>query len=255
MTHSIARTALVTGGARRIGRAIVEGLADNGYAVAIHANGSFAEARALARSIEERGGMAVALAADLSEGEQAEKLVADATRLLGPLGLLVNNASVFRGDSATSFDEKRFDQHFSVHVKAPLRLAEGFAAQLPENDDGLIVNMIDQRVWALTPNFFSYTLSKATLWTATQTLAQALAPRIRVNAIGPGPTLANERQSAADFRKQTDGVLLRRGPDLSEFARTILYLVQTPSITGQMIALDGGQHLAWETPDVADIAE
>jgi NAD(P)-dependent dehydrogenase (short-subunit alcohol dehydrogenase family) len=142
-----------------------------------------------------------------------------------------------------------------VHVRAPSLLISRFAAQMPDDVQGLVVNIIDQRVWRLNPRFYSYTLSKAALWTATQTLAQALAPRIRVNAIGPGPTLKGSRQTEADFAAQIDGLILKAGPMLTEFGRTIRFLFDTPSITGQMIALDGGQHLAWQTPDVAEIME
>lgn len=255
MAHQIIRTALVTGGARRIGKAIVQSLAVDGIAVAIHANSSLDAAQALAEDIQASGGRAVAIQADLRNPTSRERLMQQAQSALGSIGVLVNNASVFRNDSADRFEEDNFDAHFDVHVKAPLHLSALFAAGISEDDRGLIVNIVDQRVWALNPRFCTYTLSKATLWTATQTLAQAYAPRIRVNAIGPGPTLANERQSAEDFRKQSEGVLLKRGPELAEFGRTIRYLLDTPSITGQMIALDGGQHLAWQTPDVADIAE
>lgn len=255
MTRVPPKTALVTGGAKRIGRAIVEDLAANGFAVAVHANSSTDEARVLAKTLSGEGGKATAVGGDLSSGQAITRLMAEARDALGPIGLLVNNASVFIDDSPEHFDEAVFDRHFVVHVKAPLRLAELFSAGLARDQEGLIVNIIDQRVWALTPRFFSYTLSKSALWTATRTMAQALAPRIRVNAIGPGPTLANERQSTTDFSKQVDRVPLKSGPELNEFGRTIRYLFDTPSITGQMIALDGGQHLAWETPDVADITE
>jgi len=245
----------VTGGARRIGKAIVEGLTSQGFAVAIHANGSLDEAQELAGTLNQAGYRAAAVAADLRNHQETSSLIARATDLVGPIDLLVNNASTFRNDEATAFDAESFDAHFAVHVRAPSILAAAFAAALPEDRHGLIVNIIDQRVWALNPRFYSYTLSKAALWTATQTLAQALAPRIRVNAIGPGPTMKSERQDPADFQAQVDGVLLKRGPALEEFARTLRFLYDTPSITGQMIALDGGQHLAWETPDVAGISE
>ena len=163
---------------------------------------------------------------------------------------------MFQDDDVRDFNEELFDKHFAIHLKAPAILAEAMAAaNLPDDREGLIVNIIDQRVWKLTPRFFSYTLSKAALWTATQTMAQALAPRIRVNAIGPGPTLANERQKADDFARQAGAVPLERGPELAEFGATIRYLHDTRSVTGQMIALDGGQHLAWETPDVVNVGE
>lgn len=248
-------TALVTGGARRIGRAICEDLARNGFAVAIHCNRSAAEANALAAEIAARGGRAAVLKADLSNMGEAEKLVAEAARLLGPVELLVNNASVFEDDSVEDFDLDVWDRHFAVHLKAPALLVHSFAAHLPKDREGLVVNLIDQRVWKPTPRYFSYTLSKSALWTATKTMAQALAPRIRVNAIGPGPTLANKRQDDHDFAAQVNGLILKRGPDLKEFGAAIRFLWEARSVTGQMIALDGGQHLAWQTPDLAGARE
>ncbi|WP_346906609.1 SDR family oxidoreductase [uncultured Roseibium sp.] len=248
--------ALVTGAARRIGRAIAEDLAANGFAVVIHANRSFEDAEALAAELTGLGHVAHAVQADLFDTAATRALAKKAAELAGqPIGLLVNNASVFENDAIDTLDETIWDRHFAVHAKAPAFLAEAVAANLPEGGQGLIVNMIDQRVWRLTPNFFSYTLSKSTLWTATQTMAQALAPSIRVNAIGLGPTLKSPRQSDEDFAKQAQAVPLQHGAELSEIGATIRYLWENRSITGQMIALDGGQHLAWETPDVADIAE
>ncbi|QQM29133.1 SDR family oxidoreductase [Martelella lutilitoris] len=248
-------TALVTGGAKRLGRAIVEDLANCGINVAIHAHTSLPEARELAHSLSRAGVRAEAFGADLLDSNATGRLFDAVNAAMGPVSLLVNNASLFRADSAAHFDEAQFDQHFAIHVKAPLILAEHFARQLPEGENGLIVNMIDQRVWAPVPNFLTYGLSKSALWAATQMLAQALAPRVRVNAIGPGPTLKNSRQSDEDFESQVAALILGKGPELGEFGRTIRYLLETPSITGQMIALDGGQHLAWETPDVAGINE
>ncbi len=247
--------ALVTGGARRIGRAIAEDLAANGFAVAIHYNDARDEAERLVAGIEAQGGRAALVEADLTDMDAAADIIARAAAALGPVRLLVNNASSFEDDAADDFDWQVWDRHFALHVKAPALLARQMVAALPEKEDGLVVNVIDQRVWRLTPKFFSYTLSKSALWTATQTMAQAYAPRLRVNAIGPGPTLANERQQARDFARQIDGLLLRRGPDLGEFGATIRYLWQARSVTGQMIALDGGQHLAWQTPDIYGIAE
>jgi len=248
------KTALVTGGARRIGRAIVEDLARNGFAVAIHANRSTEEAEQLARQIRAAGGSASVHQADLADVGAVSTLVEAATDAVGPLGLLVNSASLFREDGADEFDAETWEAHFAIHARAPVILTQHFAA-LCEGRPGLVVNMIDQRVWRLTPKVFSYTLSKSTLWTATRTLAQAMAPNVRVNAIGPGPTLPNERQSEAEFKAQSSKVLLGSGPGLDEFGRTIRYLFDTPSVTGQMIALDGGQHLAWRTPDNTDIGE
>lgn len=255
MGKSSFRTALVTGSAKRIGRAIIEDLAKEGFSVAIHANGSLDEAEQIAASLRQQGKSAIALRANLSDQAEAEHLLEAAADALGPVDLLVNNASVFENDSAGTFDAQAFDRHFSIHVRAPSILSAKFARMLPEDAKGMIVNIVDQRVWSLTPFFYSYTLSKAALWTATQTMAQSFAPRIRVNAIGPGPTIRSERQSEEDFKAQVDGLIMKAGPRFEEFGRAIRFLYETPSITGQMIALDGGQHLAWQTPDVAEIRE
>jgi NAD(P)-dependent dehydrogenase (short-subunit alcohol dehydrogenase family) len=247
--------ALVTGGAKRIGKAIVEDLAAHGFAVAIHCNRSRAEADALAARIDSAGGRATVLVADLTNMAEVGGLVARAEAALGPVRLLVNNASLFEDDSILDFNWQAWDRHFAVHVKAPALLAQEFAHSLPADGEGLIVNIIDQRVWRPTPRYFSYALSKSSLWTATQMMAQALGPRIRVNAIGPGPTLKNKWQNDEDFEAQVDGLILKRGPELSEFGSTIRYLWAARSVTGQMIALDGGQHLAWQTPDVTGMVE
>ena len=241
------KTALVTGGAKRVGRSICLGLAEAGYAVAVHHNSSASPADELVAEITANGGKAARVQADLSNSDQTRGLLSDAISKLGPIGLLVNNASMFEEDSLENLNDELWDKHFAVHVKAPTLLSSAFAAQ--NLDDGLIVNIIDERVWKLTPNFTSYTLSKSALWTATKTMAQALAPNIRVNAIGPGPTLPSYRQSQEDFDMQLQALLLKRSPDLSEFTNTILYFVSAKSVTGQMIALDGGQHLGWQTPD------
>ncbi|KQZ13508.1 short-chain dehydrogenase [Mesorhizobium sp. Root554] len=250
-----AGTALVTGGSKRLGRAIVEDLAAHGFAVAIHANSSLDTAEALAAEINLAGGRAAAIGADLTDMAAAAGLIDRAARQLGPISLLVNNASIFENDSVLDFDWQNWDRHFAIHVKAPAILTQTFAKALPAALDGLVVNIVDQRVWRPTPHYFSYTLSKSALWAATQTMAQALAPRIRVNAIGPGPSLRSARQSDQDFQHQVDNLMLKRGPELPEFGATIRYLWQARSITGQMIALDGGQHLAWQTPDVTGMVE
>jgi len=170
--------------------------------------------------------------------------------------MLVNNASEFEPDALTALDPEQWERHFAINLRAPAFLVRDFARQCPDGADGLVVNMLDQRVWKPTPHFFSYQLTKSALWTATQTMAQALAPRgIRVNAIGPGPTVSNTRQGDADFRKQTEATPLKRGATPEEIARAVLFLAATPAMTGQMLALDGGQHLAWETPDVVGIRE
>jgi NAD(P)-dependent dehydrogenase (short-subunit alcohol dehydrogenase family) len=247
--------ALVTGGARRIGRAIVERLAHEGYAAAIHCHGSVGEAEALSRAIGAGGGRADVIEADLTDGDAVQSLVGRATSALGPITLLVNNASVFEPDDIRSLDEAVWQRHFRVNLQAPVFLAAAFADHLPVGFEGAIINVIDQRVWKLTPHFLSYTLSKSALLTATQSMAQALAPRIRVNAVAPGPTLASSRQHGEEFARQCTAVPLGRGPHPDEIAQAVLFLANARSVTGQMIAVDGGQHLAWQTPDVLAAAE
>ena len=248
-------TALVTGAARRIGRAIAEDLAAHDFAVAVHAHRSLGEAEDVAQGIRARGGRALTFAADLTDRDATTGLVGRVAAALGPVTLLVNSASVFDPDTLEDLDWAVWDRHFAIHVAAPAALTRAMAAALPAGRTGLVVNIIDQRVWKLTPQFFSYTLSKDALWTATRTMAQALAPRIRVNAIGPGPTLPSARQDDAGFAAQVAMLPLGHGPRLDEFGATIRYLWETGSITGQMIALDGGQHLAWRTSDVTVTTE
>ena len=246
------RAALVTGGARRIGRVIVLALHEAGYAVAIHAQQSLGAAEALRDEILAKGGRACVVQADLSEYAQVARLVGAATDAVGPLSLLVNNAALFEPDEIGSLDVMRFDRQIAVNLRAPIFLAEAFAKQACEGAS--IVNMLDQRVLKLTPHFVSYTLAKAALHTATRMLAQALAPEVRVNAVAPGPTMASARQSPDDFAKQSAAVPLGRGPRPEEVAAAVCYLAGARSVTGVTLAVDGGQHLAWDTPD-ASIAE
>ena len=249
------QTALITGAAKRIGRAIATDLAEFGWNIAIHANSNFDSANALASELNTENSQVSAFQADLSKTTDTCQLIENVNNKLGPLTVLINCASVFLDDDISQLDETNFDLHYALHVKAPSFLANAFAKQLSPNNTGNIINIIDQRVLKLTPQFYSYTLSKSALFTATKTMAQALAPNIRVNAIGPGPTIKNERQQPNDFQKQINELPLKRGPKLSEFAQTIKFLVETPSVTGQMIILDGGQHLIWQTPDVTNVRE
>ncbi len=250
------RAALVTGGARRIGRAIVLALAQSGYAVAIHARRSRAEADALCAEIAAAGGQAACVQADLADHAAVEGLVAAAKTAIGPLTLLVNNAAEFEPDEIGRLDRARFDRHFAVNLRAPLFLAQAFAAQvLPPGADPSIVNLLDQRVYKPTPQFLSYGLTKCALLAATTTLAQALAPRVRVNAVAPGPTLPSPRQNADTFARQSNAVPLGRGPTPAEIADAVLYLAGARSVTGETIAVDGGQRLSWQTPDAAGIDE
>jgi NAD(P)-dependent dehydrogenase (short-subunit alcohol dehydrogenase family) len=247
LSPRLPRAALVTGAGRRIGRAIALDLAVQGFAVAIHHHHSQGEAHDVVAEITARGGRAVALAADLARESEVAALVEGARSALGPLGLLVNNASVFEKDDALGASRASWDLHMEVNLRAPFVLTQDFARSLPEEAEGVVVNLLDQRVWSLTPHFTSYTLSKAALWAATQTLALALAPRIRVVGIGPGPALPSSRQTQAQFAAQVAELPLARGTSPDEVCRTLRYLLSTPSITGQMIALDGGQHLGWAT--------
>lgn len=259
---------LITGAADRIGKAMALNLASAGTPVCIHYNHSDGAAQELAKTIQQAGGRAATVQAELLDAQEVAGLVARASTAIGaPIQCLINNASLFEADGVGDLVPELFAKHFALHATAPALLADQMVNALPPSPEGLakglaeglIVNIIDQRVWALTPNFLSYTASKFALWGLTQTLAQAYAKstngQVRVNAIGPGPTLANVRQDPADFQKQVNAVPLGRGPVLEDFASTISYLWVTKSITGQMIALDGGQHLAWETPDVVGIAE
>ena len=244
-------TALVTGAARRIGRAIAEALSARGYAVVLHASArSRQDAEDISTRIRAAGGAADVFVADLAVPQEVDGLIPQAAAVLGPLTLLVNNASTFEADTAEVFHPERFDAHFAINLRAPLQLSSAFVRQLPDGAHGAIVNILDQRVWRLNPHYFSYTLSKSALWTATQTMAQAFAPRVRVNAVGPGPTLANHMQREEDFAREASATLLERPIDPSEIAAAVLFLVGAQGVTGQMIAEDAGQHLAWKTPDV-----
>lgn len=240
--------ALVTGAARRVGRAIAIRLARDGWAVAVHYNGSAADAESCVQEIETAGGRAMALQANLADEGQVATMVARASDALGPLGCLVNNASTFVLDTIETATRESWDQHLEPNLRAPFLLSQDFAKGLPADSGGCIVNVIDQRVWNLTPYFVSYTVSKAGLWTLTRSLAMALAPRIRVNAIGPGPTLPSPRQSDAQFARQEAHMPLGRGTTPEEIADTVVFLTKAHAMTGQMLALDGGQHLGWAQP-------
>jgi NAD(P)-dependent dehydrogenase (short-subunit alcohol dehydrogenase family) len=237
------KVALVTGAANRLGAAMARTLAAAGYAVIVHHRGGTEDAKALVAEIKSAGGGAAAIRADLANRRQRESLIGKAASSFGPLTVLVNNASSFEPDSVADLDEALWNRHFAVHLEAPAFLARDFAAQLPDGIQGNIVNIIDERVLHLTPNYFSYTLSKASLWTMTQTMAQSLAPRIRVNAIGPGPTLKEKGQSEAAFQRSQAASPLGYGAGAADVAEALLYLLGAKAITGQMLALDGGKHL------------
>ncbi len=250
LTESASGAALVTGGARRIGRAIVLALARRGHNVAIHYRGSTGDAESLAAEVRALGRRAAIVSADLTDEAQVRALIPAAVAALGPLSVLVNNASVFEDDRVGGLSRETWDAHIETNLRAPVVLAETFAAQAP--DGSAIVNLLDQRVLKPDPRFVSYAISRNGLWWATRTLAQALAPRIRVNGVGPGPTLASIHQSEADFAAEASAVPLGHGADPQDIAAAVLYLIDARSVTGQMIAVDGGQHLAWRTPDIVD---
>ncbi|MGB0660850.1 MAG: SDR family oxidoreductase [Mangrovicoccus sp.] len=256
-------TALVTGAGKRLGRAMALYLAQAGYDIAAHYNSSAAEAESLCDEIRQLGRRAVALQADLLEDTQSEALLGQAVQALGqPVYVLINNASIFEYDTLQSATRESWDRHFQSNLRAPFILTQAFAAQIPEPSldggsepvaRGLVVNLIDQRVRKLTPEFMTYTLAKMGLWAFTQTAAMALAPRVRVNAIGPGPTLRGGRQTEAHFAKQRGATILQRGSNLEDITGALGYFLAAPSVTGQLICADGGQHLAWQTPDIIGV--
>jgi NAD(P)-dependent dehydrogenase (short-subunit alcohol dehydrogenase family) len=240
--------ALVTGAARRIGRVLALTAARGGYDVVIHHRGSADEAAETARLIERLGQTSEIVSADLADAAACRRLVAEAPR---PVRLLVNCASLFEDDRLGTLTAESWDAAQAANVRAPVLLAQAFAQAL-DGGEGHIVNVIDQRVLRPTPQFFSYAVSKAALWAATQMMAQALAPAIRVNAIAPGPTLPSIHQSSAAFEAEARAVLLGHGASPEEVGEALAYLIDARSVTGQMIAVDGGQHLAWRTPDVIE---
>ena len=243
---------LITGAGKRIGRAIALDLGLRGWKVSVHYGNSAQDAEEVVEEINRRAGglkRAASHQADLSREKETSQLVTACAKALGPLTALINNASTFNDDSLEEMTRASWDHHIETNLRAPLVLAQAFANQLPKEAHGSIVNIIDQRVWRLTPKFFTYTISKAALWTATQTMAQALGPRIRVNGVGPGPTLQATHQDPDTFAKQQRATILELGSTPEDISAAVRYLLAAPAVTGQMIAVDGGQHLAWRTPD------
>lgn len=259
----ITGAALVTGAGDRLGRAMALHLASLGFDVAVHYAFSASGAEETVAEIKSMGQNAVALQADLLDLTAAEALVGQATAALDqPLTVLVNNASIFEHDTIETATQDSWDRHMRSNLQAPFLLAQHFAAQAPKaaldhrdepQAQACIINMIDQRVRKLTPEFMTYTLAKSALWTFTQTAAQALAPNIRVNGIGPGPTLQGGRQAADHFAKQRAATVLSRGSNPEDITQALEFILRAPSLTGQLLCIDGGQHLGWETPDVIGV--
>ncbi|MFD1195695.1 SDR family oxidoreductase [Seohaeicola saemankumensis] len=257
------KIALVTGAGKRLGRSMALYLADRGFDLAVHYAASKSEAEDVAALVRAKGRRAVTLQADLLDEAATQRLIPDAMQALGgPVTCLINNASIFEYDSIASATRTSWDRHFESNLRAPFVLTQGMAAAIPEavQDDagepvaqGLVINMIDQRVRKLTPEFMTYTLAKMGLWALTQTSAQALAPRVRVNAIGPGPTLQGARQSDRHFADQRAATVLGRGANPADITAALGYFLDAPAVTGQLICVDGGQHLGWQTPDVLGV--
>lgn len=257
------KAALVTGGARRLGRAMAMALATRGTAVAVHYNGSDAEARATVDEIVGIGGLAVTVKADLLNEVETEALVPGAAEALGlPLDVLINNASIFEYDRIETATSEGWNRHMMSNLRAPFILSQRFAEQAPKakldeahekHAQSIIINMVDQRVRKMTPEFMTYSLAKAGLWTLTQTSARALAPHIRVNAIGPGPTLQGARQSKQHFENQRAATILERGADEQDIVQAMEYFLDAKAVTGQLLCVDGGQHLGWKTPDIQGV--
>lgn len=245
ISAAIPRAALVTGGAQRIGRTIALALAGAGFDIALHCHTSVAAAEATCADIRSMGRRCVVLRADLADETQTTTLVTRAAQALGSIGVLVNNASPFDRDEWHDTTRASWDAHLEPGLRAPFVLIQQFARALPADAEGVVINLLDQRVWSITPHFVSYTVAKAGLWALTQSMALALAPRIRVNGIGPGPTLPSPRQTAEQFARQSASVPLGHGTNPDEIARAILAILGLPAMTGQMLALDGGQHLQW----------
>lgn len=251
--------ALVTGAGKRLGRAIALKLAERGYDVAVHYSSSESEAVDTVADIRALGRQAVSLRADLLDEDETSVLLSQAAEQLGgPITCLVNNASVFEYDTVATVSRDSWDRHMGSNLRAPFVLIQSMAAQgLTASTDangepmaaGVVINMIDQRVRKLTPEFFSYTLAKSALWTLTQTAAQALAPHLRVNAIGPGPTLVGPHQSIDDFNHQRAHTVLQRGVSAKDVTAALAYLLDATAVSGQLICVDGGQHLSWQTVD------
>jgi len=244
------RVALVTGAARRIGREVALDLAEQGWAVAVHFQSSEREAQDVVERIRGSGGKAAAFQADLAREDETQRLVPQVVEAMGHIGLLVNNASRFELDTVEDASRESWDLHLEPNLRAPFVLTQAFAGALPDDSGGLVINLLDERVWDLPANYITYTLSKSGLWTLTRTLARALAPRIRVNGIGPGYTLPAAGRTPDYYTSRIAALPLARGSNPVEICTALRFFIATKSVTGQMIALDGGQHLGQGPQDL-----
>ena len=246
---------LITGAAKRIGRQLALDLAAAGHDIVVHYNESLREADEVASSIRALGGRVALVQGDLADDDIAERLIGSAAKQIGLLTALINNASIYEFDEIGSIDTKTWQRHMDINLRAPVLLAQAFARQLPKGLAGNVINLIDGRVWKLNPRYFSYTISKSALWTATRTMAQALAPNIRVNAIGPGPTLPPKGASSEEHARDEANTLLHHGASPAEISAAVRFVLSQSAMTGQMIALDAGQHLLWQTKDAVEVKE
>jgi NAD(P)-dependent dehydrogenase (short-subunit alcohol dehydrogenase family) len=238
-------TVLVTGAGRRLGRIIALDFARRGWRVGVHYHTSSDEALSLVAEIDAGGGKAAAFAANLAHFDALSPLIEACAEALGPPACLINNAARFEWDAFGELEEETWQAQLDVNLRGPIFLSQAFARALPDGVRGNIVNLIDQKVLRLDPQYFSYTIAKSALWTATKTMAQALAPRIRVNAIAPGPVFKSAGQSEVDFELECRSTLLQEVVSAEDIVSAIRFLLDTPSVTGQLIALDAGQHLTW----------
>ena len=252
MSENISKTVLITGAAQRIGKAMALALAGDGWQVAVHYNGSAGEAGEVVQQISDGGGRAISVQADLADEAAVAGLIPEVTKQLGPVTCVINNASIFEKDSVESVTKSSWDRHMAINLRAPFILTQSLAENRDKLEKANIINIVDQRVENLTPYFMSYTLSKSALWTLTQTSAAALAPDIRVNAIGPGPTLPSARQTSEEFDRQIALTPLQIQVDPKDICSAVRFVLATPSMTGQLISIDSGQHLGWAQPGQSD---
>ena len=249
-----ARKIIITGGATRIGAAIAKKLSGPNREILIHYNKSKTKAEILKRQLEKNNTKVYLVKGDLSKEKDINKILKFAKSKLKYFDCLINNASLFENDKLDNFTQNSWDNHINTNLKAPALLSKGFSKNIKKGNNN-IINIIDQRVFKLTPYFFSYTLSKTGLYTLTKTSAMSLSPNVRVNGIAPGPTIKNIRQSEKHFKKQYLATPLKRQVDINEICNAVDFFIKNRSITGQVLAIDSGQNLNWQTPDIIGTKE